>query len=69
MKPLWSTIELNTDRINKGKFLSAYVNAVNGKTPSSNLYSRIAKIKKTNLESESGALEFINELKKASDIF
>lgn len=69
VKPLWSTIELNTDRINKGKFLSAYVNAVNGKTSSSNLYSRIVGVKKKNLESESGALEFINELKKTSDIF
>jgi len=67
VKPVWSTIEFNTDRISKGKFLSAYVNTIKGKTPSNNLYTRIADKKKlTNIES---ATVFLDELAKASDIF
>jgi uncharacterized protein with ParB-like and HNH nuclease domain len=67
VKPFWSTIEINTDRINKGKFLNTYVNTINGKTPSNHLYNRIARIK--DLETKESALEFIVELKKTSDIF
>lgn len=67
VKPIWSTIELNTDRINKNKFLHAYVNVINGKTPSSDLYNRISSLK--NLEESRIALEFLDELKITSDIY
>lgn len=67
VKPYWSTIEINTDRISKGKFLSAYVNTINGKTPSNNLYNRIQEIK--NLTNETNAITFLNELKFTSDIY
>lgn len=44
VKPIWSSIEINTDRINKSKFLHAYVNTINGKTPSNNLYNKISSL-------------------------
>ncbi|AUZ06223.2 hypothetical protein ADP71_30250 [Vitreoscilla sp. C1] len=65
--PLWSAIEINTDRINKGKFLHSYLNAINGKENSDNLYQKIFDLKK--LHDPKFALNFLNELKKASDVF
>lgn len=67
VKPLWASIEINTDRINKNKFLHAYVNSINGKTGSDNLYSRISDLQ--NLEDPQIALEFLEELKLVSEIF
>lgn len=67
VKPLWASIELNTDRINKNKFLHAYINAINGKTPSDNLYRRISNIR--DIDNSQTAQEFLQELKKASDLF
>lgn len=67
VKPLWASIELNTDRINKNKFLHAYINAINGKTGSDNLYRRISNIR--DLDTAKPALDFLKELKRASDLF
>ncbi|MDC7783203.1 DUF262 domain-containing protein [Priestia megaterium] len=67
VKPIWSSIEINTDRVNKSKFLHAYVNTINGKTPSSDLYNRISKLK--NLEDTQIAINFLDELKQTSEIF
>lgn len=67
VKPQWSLIESNTDRINKNKFLSGYLNAINGKTPTTKLYSRIEDI--INLESKSETEIFLNELVQASKIY
>lgn len=67
VKPSWSLIEINTDRISKGKFLSAYVNTINGKTPSNKLYNRIKDIK--TLTTVEAATEFLEELATTSDIY
>lgn len=67
VKPIWSSIEINTDRINKSKFLHAYVNAINGKTPSSDLYNRISSLNK--LENPQIAKSFLDELKQTSELF
>ncbi|OYD59839.1 hypothetical protein CGZ90_05610 [Fictibacillus aquaticus] len=67
VKPIWSSIEINTDRINKSKFLHAYVNTINGKTASSNIYSKISNL--INLKDPSTAIDFLNELKRTSEIF
>lgn len=67
VKPVWSNIEINTDRINKNKFLHSYVNTVRGKTPASDLYTRISTLK--DLSDPVKTLEFLKELEYASDIF
>ena len=67
VKPIWSSIEMNTDRINKNKFLHAYMNVINGKTPSSNLYNRISSL--IDLENPESAKSFLNELKETSELF
>lgn len=67
VKPIWSSIEINTDRINKSKFLHAYVNTINGKTPSNSLYKKISSLR--NLENPQIAMNFLTELKKTSEIF
>lgn len=67
VKPIWSSIELNTDRLNKNKFLHTYINTINGKTPCSNLYNRISSLK--DLENPQIAISFLNELKEASQLF
>jgi uncharacterized protein with ParB-like and HNH nuclease domain len=67
VKPTWSSIELDTDRINKSKFLHAYVNTINGKTPSNDLYNRISRLR--DLDNQQVAKDFLDELKKTSEIF
>ena len=67
VKPVWSNIEINTDRISKNKFLHAYVNTVRGKTPASDLYTRITELK--DLSDPVKALTFLKELENASDVF
>ncbi|WP_042455592.1 DUF262 domain-containing protein [Neobacillus dielmonensis] len=67
VKPIWSTIEINTDRVNKSRFLHTYVNAINGKTSSKDLYNRISLLR--NLEDPRTASDFLDELKETSDIF
>lgn len=67
VKPIWSSIEINTDRINKSKFLHAYVNTINGKTPSNDLYNRISTLR--NLEDSQIAEIFLNELKQTAEIY
>ncbi|WP_404427035.1 DUF262 domain-containing HNH endonuclease family protein [Ureibacillus chungkukjangi] len=67
VKPIWSTIEINTDRINKSKFLHAYVNAINGKTPSNDLYNRISSLR--NLDNPDIATDFLEELKQTAEIY
>lgn len=63
----WSTIESNTDRINKNKFLNAYVNAINGKTTSTAILSTIFEIKE--LDSNRETKLFLQELLNASRIY
>lgn len=63
----WSTIESNTDRINKNKFLNAYVNAINGKTTSTAILSTIFEIK--DLDSNRETKIFLQELLNASRIY
>jgi uncharacterized protein with ParB-like and HNH nuclease domain len=67
VKPIWSSIEINTDRINKSKFLHTYVNSINGKTSSNDLYNRISGLR--DLDDPQTAREFLDELKETSDIF
>ncbi|MTP73964.1 DUF262 domain-containing protein [Turicibacter sanguinis] len=67
VKPIWSSIELDTDRINKNKFLHAYVNVINGKTPSSDLYNRILSLR--DLDNPQVARSFLNELKHTAELF
>lgn len=67
VKPIWSSIELNTDRINKKKFLHAYLNTINGKTHSSDLYNKISNLR--NLNNTPIAEDFLNELNQTSEIF
>ncbi|MGH0681361.1 DUF262 domain-containing protein [Bacillus mycoides] len=67
VKPIWSNIEINTDRISKNKFLHAFVSTIRGKTPASDLYDKIVKEKK--LGDSQIALAFLKELEKASEIF
>lgn len=67
VKPIWSSIELNTDRVNKSKFLHTFVNTVKGKSSSSELYNKISKLK--NLEDANVAEEFLEELRKTSEIY
>lgn len=67
VKPIWSSIEINTDRINKSKFLHAYVNTINGKTPSNDLYNRISTLR--NLDDPNTATKFLEELRQTAEIY
>ncbi|UOE58288.1 DUF262 domain-containing protein [Priestia filamentosa] len=67
VKPIWSTIEFNTDRINKNKFLHAYVNTINGKTSSVDLYNKISLLR--DLDDSQIAMNFLEELRLTSDIY
>ncbi|TCI21888.1 DUF262 domain-containing protein [Exiguobacterium sp. SL-9] len=68
VKPIWDSIELNTDRLNKNKFLHLYINAVNGKTPAKDLYYRIKNVKKFDQSKDNGDL-FLHELRVASRLY
>lgn len=67
VKPIWSSIDINTDRINKNNFLHAYVSVINGKTPKTNLYNRISSLK--DLDSPKIAKSFLQELQKTAELF